>query len=75
MRCRLNVTLLKAVLKMHEVVALVEKQLSYEHTGPHVVDAAMAEVDLRGKLRWKENQVSQLWPIHFSVVDMLCIFK
>ena len=57
-------TLLKAVLKLHKVVALVEKQLPYEHTGPQLVDAAMAEVDLRGKLRWKENQVSQLWPIH-----------
>ena len=60
MRCQLNVTLLKAVLQIHEVVALVDQQLPHERTGSQVVDAAMAEVELLENLRWKQNQVAAL---------------
>ena len=58
MRTQLNVTLLKAVLQTHELVASMEKQESREHFDSHGMDAAMAEVKLRKDLRWKQNQVS-----------------
>ena len=60
MRCQLNVTLLKAVLQIHEVVALVDQQLPREYAGSQVVDTAMAEVELLENLRWKQNQVAAL---------------
>ena len=60
MRCQLNVILLKAVLQIHEVVALVDQQLPHKHTGSRVVDTALAEVELLENLRWKQNEVAAL---------------
>ncbi len=57
MQGQLNVTLLKAILQVHELVALAEGPLSREHTRPRTMNVATAEVKLRKNLNWKQNEV------------------
>ena len=58
MRCQLNVTLLKAVLQIDQVVALMDDQLSRENSGPKMMRFAVAELEVEEEIRWKQNQVT-----------------
>ena len=60
MRCQLNVTLLKAVLQIHQIVALMDDQLSRGNSEPKMMDFAVPELEVEEEIRWKENQVTAL---------------
>ena len=60
MRHRLNVTLLKAVLQIHQVVALMDDQRSRGNSAPNMMDFAVAELEVEEEIRWKRNQVTAL---------------
>ena len=60
MRCQLNVTLLKAVLQIHEMVALLEERFARGHADSQVMATALAEANVLENLRWKQNQVIAL---------------
>ena len=60
MRCQLNVTLLKAVLQIHQAVTLLDDHISRENSGSNTLNTAMEELALQEKLLWKRNQVTAL---------------
>ena len=64
MRCQLNVTLLKAVLQIHQAVAVIEES-SCGRSVSNIMEVAMKELELQEELRWKQNQVTAL-------VDAFC---
>ena len=68
MRCKLNVTLLKAVLQIHQAVALMDGQLSHVNTSSALMDIAVAELEVEEELRWKQKQVMAL------IAVFLCFF-
>jgi len=60
MRCQLNVTLLKAVLQIHEAVAVMD-DFSCENSVSDIMEVAIKELNLQEELRWKPNQVTSLF--------------
>ena len=60
MRCQLNVTLLKAVLQIHQAVALLDDHISRANNGSNTLNTAIEELALQEKLLWKRNQVIAL---------------
>ena len=57
MRSQLNVTLLKAILQVHNLVTLTEEQLSCQNADSQIMDAALTEVESKKEFKWKQNQV------------------
>ena len=66
MRCQLNVTLLKAVLQIHQAVAVMD-DFSRENSVSDIMDAAVKELDLQKELRWKANQVTSLFAAFYAL--------
>ena len=60
MRCKLNVTLLKAVLQIHQLVAVMDDQLSRGNSDPKIMDFGVAELAVEEEIRWKQNQVTAM---------------
>ena len=65
MRCQLNVTLLKAVLQIHEAVAVMH-DFSCGNSVPDIMEVAVKELNLREELRWKPNQVTPLFAAFYA---------
>ena len=53
----MNVTLLKAILQVHNLVTLTEEQLSCPNADSQIMDAALTEVESKKEFKWKQNQV------------------
>ena len=65
MRCQLNVTLLKAVLQIHEAVAVMD-DVSRRNSVSDIMEVAVKELDLQEELRWKPNQVILLFVVLYA---------
>ena len=65
MQCQLNVTLLKAVLQIHEAVAVMD-DFSCENSVSDIMEVAVKELDLQEELRWKPNQVTSLFVVLYA---------
>ena len=69
MRCKLNVTLLKAVLQINQAVALMDDRLSNVDTRSALMDVVVAELEVEEEIRWKQKQVIAL------IAVCLCFFR
>lgn len=57
MNADLNVTLLKAMLQVHELVMLTEDELLRAKNGSHTANPMTTELKFRKDLIWKQKQV------------------
>ena len=70
MRCQLNVTLLKAVLQIHLVVAVMD-EFSCGKSVSNIMEVAVEELDLQEELRWKQNQVTALLAVFCASLQLV----
>ena len=67
MRCQLNVTLLKAVLQIHQTVAVMNEFLCGNSVSD-IMEVAVKELNLQEELRWKPNQVTSSFVVFHAAL-------